>query len=327
MAAADSNPAISSADRDLMRRLAVVVVFLALFTAAASYLWRLYSTKFHATTGHANWIWAPHRIASNVPVVFFAARDFDLPPARSYARIKIFGDPEYTLYFNGQLIGGRRPGEDRHLDLFDVSELARDRRNRILVAVRSTNGVGGLIAGVDIGPELENLFFTGPDWKLFRTWSPELPRRDFGPASPPMLLGKPPTGRWDFLTVQPGVRARKPLRVVTPRRVESFRTEIPTIRIRQGVAVAGSEPVRATAYDFGPITGRIRITAPSRLPVPWVVQTRTANAPEELRMLVAPELPFVFAPGESAVEDADARSFRYVIVFGGRGRAEVVQEE
>ena len=309
-----------------MRRLAGIVVFLVLFTAAFSYLWRLYSTKFHATTGEANWIWAPHRISRNVPVVFFAARDFDLPPHRAYARIKVLGDPEYTLHFNGQLIGGRRVGDDRHIDVFDVTSLARDQGNRILISVRSTNGVGGLIAAVDTAPESENFFVTGDEWTLFRRWDDRLPLQDIGEATKPMIIGKPPAGRWNFLTPRQGQPAKKPLRVVQPKAVVEFRTEIPTVRIRHGVAVAGREAVRAAAYDFGPITGRIRITPSMSLPVPWVVETRTANAPEELKMLVPPNLPFVFAPGEQSVVDAESRAFRYVIVYGGRGRAEVVQE-
>ena len=55
-------------------------------------------------------------------------------------------------------------GDDRQLDMYDVSGLARDTGNRIMVAVRSTNGVGGLIAAVDIKPEIENLIVTGADW-------------------------------------------------------------------------------------------------------------------------------------------------------------------
>lgn len=310
-----------------MRRLTGLVVFLVLFTAAFSYLWRLYSTKFEATTGPASWIWAPHRISRNMPVVFFAARDFDLPPGRNWTRIKILGDPEYVLYFNGRRIGGRRVGDDRHLDVFDVSELARDKENRILVAVRSTNGVGGLIAAVDVAPEIENLVITGRDWKLFGEWSPVLPIADVGTFARPVIIGRPPAGRWNFLTPRQGEPARTEVRVIQPREARSYRTEIPTIRIRQGVAVAGKEAVRATAYDFGPTTGRIRVTSNLQLPVPWVIRARTANAPEELNALLAPDLPFVFAPGETFVDDAEPRSFRYVIVYGARGRAEVVQED
>ncbi|HEU4522631.1 MAG TPA: hypothetical protein VFT12_11550 [Thermoanaerobaculia bacterium] len=325
MTAADSNARISPADRDLMRRLTGIIVFLILFTAAFSYLWRLYATKFYDITGDAAWIWVPHRLSRNVPVVFFAAHDFDLPEHRAWTRIKILGDPEYQLYFNGTLIGGRRVGDDRQLDVFDVSELARDKGNRILVAVRSTNGVGGLIAAVDLKPEIENYIVTGPGWKLFRTWHSALPVRDRGASSPPMVIGEPPTGRWNFLTTRPGDRVEPPVRIVQPVASESYRTGIPTIEIRSGVAVAGQRPVRATAYDFGPTTGRIRLTATSAMPIATAIEARTANTPEELRLVERPTLPFVFAPGELTVTDPEERSFRYVIVYGGRARAEVVQ--
>lgn len=327
MDAADSNATISRSDRDLVRRLTAVIVFAVLFTAAFSYLWRLYATKFHAITGAASWIWLPHRINLNVPLVFFAARDFDLPPHRAWTRIKILGDPEYTLYFNGQLVGGRRVGDDRHLDVFDVSELARDTGNRIVVAVRSTNGVGGLIASVDLKPEVENFIVTGPEWKLFRQWDETLPVRDTpGKAVAPVVIGKPPVGRWNFLSTRPGDPLVPAERVVKPLSAESYRTEIPTIRVTGGVAVGGKEAIRATAFDFGPNTrGRIRITSTRGMPLPWVVHARTANAAEELRAVEAPSLPFVFAPGEESVTDPGERVFQYVIVYGRGAYAEVLQ--
>jgi hypothetical protein len=146
MDASDSNLRISPDDRELMRRLIVVLIFITLFTAVFSHLYRIYAKKFYDLTGRAKWIWAPHRINRNEPVVFWATRDFTLPEQRRYTQIKVLGDPEYVLYFNGQEVGGRRVREDRHLDFFDVSPSARTGRNRIVVAVRSVSGVGGLIA-------------------------------------------------------------------------------------------------------------------------------------------------------------------------------------
>jgi hypothetical protein len=325
MDAADSNPRISPADRELLRRLTAVTLFLLLLTAAFSYLWRLYATKFYDITGEASWIWAPHRVSRNMPMAFFAARDFDLPPGRNWTRIKILGDPEYTLYFNGKKIGGRRAGDDRQLDVFDVSELARDRGNRILVAVRSTNGVGGLIVAVDIKPEIENYIVTGPDWKIFRRWDERLPQRDAGEAVGPMIIGQPPIGRWNFLTKRAGDPAVDATSVLRPREVQQYRTEIPTIEIRDGVAVGGRKAVRATAFDFGPTRGRVRLSFTGGVGMPSVIYARTANAPEELHALEAPTMPFVFGPGEQIVIDPEERAFRYVIVYGGRGTAEVLQ--
>ena len=308
-----------------MRRLTSAIIFAVLLTAAFSYLWRLYATKFYDITGEASWIWAPHRVNRNMPVAFFAARDFDLPPGRNWTRIKILGDPEYTLYFNGKRIGGRRSADDRQLDVFDVSELARDRGNRMVVAVRSTNGVGGLIAAVDIKPEIENFIVTGPEWKIFKRWDESLPTRDVGAPVPPMIIGEPPIGRWNFLTVRTGDPAVEATSVLTPRDVQHYRTEIPTIEIRDGVAVGGRKGVRATAFDFGPTRGRVRLTFTGGIGMPSVIYARTANAPEELTALEPPTMPFVFGAGEEMVVDPEERAFRYVIVYGGRGTAEVLQ--
>src|ERR1041385_4681594 len=98
---------IRSEDRDLMRRLTIVLVLGLLFFAAFVHLDRLYSQKFFDVTGTALWIWPGRQLSRAVPVAFFAARDFDLPANRYYTKIKVAGDPEYTLYFNGQEIGGR----------------------------------------------------------------------------------------------------------------------------------------------------------------------------------------------------------------------------
>ena len=49
-------------------------------------------------------------MSANEPVAFFAAREFTLPPNRVYTRLKVLGDPEYTLYVNGREIAGRLVG-------------------------------------------------------------------------------------------------------------------------------------------------------------------------------------------------------------------------
>ncbi len=309
-----------------MRRLTFVLVFLLLFTAAYSGLYRLYSKKFYDVSGRAEWIWPSHQISRETPVAFFAARDFDLPRWRLYTRIKILGDPEYTLYFNGREIGGRRVHDDRHLDIYDVSDLARDGRNRILVAVRSSNGVGGLIASIDITPEAENIVATGRDWKIFRRWSDSLPLRDTTGAEAPMLFGEPPSGRWNYLLPRNAEIAKPAARVVQPSASRDFIARIGSIRIREGIPVAGADPVRAVAYDFGPISGRIRVVLTGTNAVPPLVNVRLANAPSELDQIEYNPRRFVFAAGERSLTDPDAAQFRYVVVYGGRARAEVVQE-
>src|SRR5579859_5117122 len=148
---------ISAEDRALMRQLSIALVAVFIFTFVYSHLRAMYAHKFFNVTGDAQWIWLRHRLASGDPVAFFATRDFDLPPDRYFTLIKVAADPEYTLYFNGQMIAGRRGEEDSVLDVYDVSKLARDRHNRIVIAARSANGVGGVIAAVDTRPDFHYL--------------------------------------------------------------------------------------------------------------------------------------------------------------------------
>ena len=322
---ADSSSTISPRDRELARRLTAVLLFLILMTAATSYLWRLFSNKFHDNTGAAEWIWAPHRISRNTPVVFFAVKEVELPPHRAWARIKILGDPEYTLYFNGRQVGSRRIRDSLHLDVYDVSALARDGTNRIVVAVRSTTGVGGLIASVDIAPEAENVVVSGKDWKIFGRWDPVLPFKDAGSAVSPMTFGEPPAGRWNYLGQRPAPLSDAPSTVLQPLRSFEYRAMIPTIRIRSGIAVSVLEPARATAYDFGPTSGHVRLVLDRAGGPPPVVRTRLANAEQELAEVEADIRSFVFGEGETSVINPEAESFRYVVVYGGRGRPEVVR--
>src|SRR5512142_3329075 len=97
---------MDAVDSKLMRRFTIVALALLAFTAAFSYLYRFYTRRFESYTGTAQWIWASTQLSRNEPVVFFAAREFTLPETRRYAHVKIFADPEYTLYFNGREIAG-----------------------------------------------------------------------------------------------------------------------------------------------------------------------------------------------------------------------------
>ena len=309
-----------------MRRITIVLVFVMLFTAATSQLYRMYAKKFFDVTGPAKWIWASHQISRQVPVVFFAVRDFDLPPQRVFTRIKIAAEPEYALFFNGVEVASRRMGQNPTLDEYDVSALSRTGPNRIVVAVRSPSGVGGLLAGVDIAPETENFVTTGPDWKIYRRWTPNLPLRDPRQAAEtPMLLGEPPTGRWDYLPLKPGEQRDAPKTVVKPRDARSFKPLVRTFRIRSGVQIAGAVPARATAFDFGFTSGRLRLTLVGQQTAPPLVNVRFANVEQELEPIGGELVPFAFGEGETTLIDPDVRNFRYVIVYGGRATAEVLR--
>lgn len=310
-----------------MKRLAAAILFVFLFTAAFTHLQRVYSQKFFDVTRKAEWIWVPHRLSDNVPVAFFAARNFDLPKDRYYTRVKILGDPEYTFYLNGRELAGRRVGEDGKIDVFDVSDLVITGGNRIVVAVRATQGVGGLIASIDISPELESWVVTDRRWKIYRRWDPEILRRDVAELapSPPMILGDPPVGRWDYLAPAPGQFTEPVQRVLAPRGMFATRASVPVIRTSGGVAIVATERMKATVFDFGFTRGRVQLVIDNDRDFSRDVNVRFANVKEELSAIDWNLRSYVFAAGERVVVDPEVRSFRYVMVYGGHVRAEVLQ--
>lgn len=323
----DATDVISAADRRLMRRLAIASVSIFLLTAAISRLYLLYSHKFFDFTGQAQWIWPQHRISLNVPLAFFATRNFDLPPNRQFARIKIAGDPVYTLYLNGREVGGRRVGKDSALDVYDVTNLARTRGNRMVIAARSANGVGGVIASIDVTDEYKNVMPTGGEWKIVRRWRYDLLQRD-PPAtwmSSPMLIGRPPIGRWNYPSRRPGQFTPPTQRIIPPQSAFAFKTALPSVDVKVDVAVVVSRPSLATVYDFGPIQGRPRVTIGYESDVSRAVKVRFANDRSELMQIEGPIESFVFAAGERTIIDPQERHFRYAMVYGSQVSITVVQ--
>ncbi len=259
------------------------------------------------------------------PLAFFATRNFDLPANRYYTHIKVVADPEYTLYFNGHEIGGRQAGEESRLDVYDVSALARTGRNRIVVAVRSTNSVGGLIASVDLSPEVANYVVTDSSWLIAPSLTSDLLQRDPVGVEKPVVIGEPPIGRWNYLEPQELPLATPPTQIAAAKSSFSFLTALPEIRDASGITIVSQRRERATAFDFGEIDGRLRLTRLHNVHLPAVVNVRFANAPQELRPIEGPIRPFVFAPGEATVSDPEVRRFRFASVYGRPARVEVLK--
>ncbi|HKO56875.1 MAG TPA: hypothetical protein VJ276_13455 [Thermoanaerobaculia bacterium] len=317
-----------SSDREVIGRLSIVLTISITLFAGFFHLNRMYGHKFNDATGQAEWIWARTELSRDQPLAFFAVRDFDLPASRLFTRIKIAADPEYALFFNGREIGGRRQSERVRLDTFDVSPLARDGRNRIVVAVRSTNGVGGLIAAVDIAPEVENYVITDGGWKIFRAWHPDIALRDARDEhpEPPMLFGEPPLGRWNYLETTPG-RLEPPAKAIAvPLSATRMKVKVVTVKPVGGIAVVGTSTTGAIAFDFGRILdGRVRLTLAYASLVNRRVNVRLANTPGELTALEGGMTPFVFAAGERTVVDPEVRHFRYALVYGGQARVDALE--
>ena len=316
-----------------MRRLGIVTIVILVLTAAFAHLERVYSEKFYGITGTAQWIWAQHRMSSNDPLAFFAVREFTLPENRYYTHLKIVGDPEYTVYLNGRELAGRRLAgrrqteADERLDLYDISKLVVTGRNRLVVAVRSPQGVGGLIASIDLAPERQNWLVTNADWKIYRWWHPELVHRD-PPGlewEGPQIVGLPPTGRWNYFEIAPRPAAAVASVSIPPRDSFEMIGHVPTIRSRGGVAVAVVDRARTTVFDFGFTRGRLRLTRERTHFASRVVNVRFAFARPELGYVEWNMRPIVFAPGETTVTTPESHEFRYAMVYARGVRAGLVR--
>lgn len=308
---------------NLLRWWATVIALLLLFTGFVR-LHEFFSHKFFANTGAAQWIWLDHRLASQEPVAFFAVRDFELPKRRDYVKLKVAGDPEYTLYLNGIEVGGTRDAERSILDVYDVSAIARTGHNRLVAALRSANGVGGFILSLDTSRNRENVLVTGPEWRIYPEWCDDMivRNRKGEQALAPLVIGPPPTGRWNYLHSVPKELTPIVHTILYPVGAQSFVTTLPEIVAINGVTVAISKLVSATAYDFGFVRGRARLDL--NRPGLRVVRVRYANAETELPQSGV-IVPLVLARGEKIVADPDVRSFRYLVVYGEKVEPTVVK--
>lgn len=298
--------------RRIIARWAAASGALLLVAAVILGVGRFYGVKFNRTTGDARWLWSHNRIAADEPEAFFLTRELDIPAGPTFVQIRIAADPEYTLWFNGKEIGGGS-SDGLTLHRYDVTELARERANRIVIAIRSPRGVGGVLAVVDLGPMLRSWLVTGSDWKLYTRWTPALLSRDLpAMADTPRVLGKPPFGRWNYMKEEAAVPYEESRARRDPVEVTEFDSWLPEIEVKSGVAVAGRKPARARAFDFGRVVGRaaIRVAPGPRR----AVFIRYAGEPEHLQMEGAIEA-IVVGEGETEVVSPQRRGFRYLIVY------------
>jgi len=316
---------MGAVDSNEIRRWTIAIVLSFLFAAAFTRLEAVYAHKFFDITGRAQWIWPRVEMASENPVVFFATRDFDLPATRYYTHIKIAADPEYTLYLNGRELASKRMTEASALDVYDVTSLAHDGRNRIVVAVRSVKGAGGLLVAVDLSPETENFIVTDQSWKISRVWSPALLQSDLKSMEKPVEIGEPPVGRWNYLVPRDAPIATAATTVVPAQTTFTAKTRLPEVKVVSGTPIASTRAVRAFGYDFGWLDGQARLVRTRDLALCQVIDIRYANAKEELLMVEGKTHAIVFAPGESVVVDPETRHFRWIGVYGRPVTAQVVK--
>jgi len=301
-----------------------VCIVLVVFAAWAS-TFQFFERKFGQSTGTAEWIWEKHKLSSEIPVVFFATKEFEVPADRQFVKIKAAGDPEFVLYFNGVEIGGNTEQVRPRLEVYDVTALSRiGRGNRLVAAVRSGNGVGGLLISVDFSPTRQNAVVTDRSWKLLDEWNDALLSNDVeGLKSAAIVsLGRPPFGRWNYLMARERPLAAAASRVMQPVTSSSFQAPLREIRVINGVAVASTVRVPAVIFDFGSVKGRGRIEIDAAHET--LVRVRYANDRAELE--AGGDLhPFVFAKGEKVVTDPRVREFRFMAVYMRAARASVLE--
>ncbi len=291
----------------------------------ALHVHRFFVDRFENKTGEAQWIWQQHRFSSRAPVAFFAVRSFQLPDQRDYVRIRIAAGPAYTLYFNGREIGGGAR-ERVTLDVFDVSEHATTGTNRIVVSVRSGEGEGGLLVSVDLAPSMTNAIVTGPEWRIFPVWHEGMLLRNPPgvAAESPMILGRPPTGKWDYPEVSPGVTYGEERFVRYPVSESVMASALPEVRTAGGVVIATLRPAEATVFDFGRlVAGRPRLETTegeARL-----VRVRYLAALEQLDPAASTDS-LVLGEGETAVLDPQVRHFRFAVVYASDADLTLVTE-
>jgi hypothetical protein len=297
-----------------------------LFFAAFVLTLEFFTNKLERFTGAAEWVWQKHPLASQKPVAFFATKTFDVPAEPAFVHVKVAGDPEYTLFLNGEEVGGNVAGSRAVLDEYDVTSKVHPGRNRIVAALRSANGVGGFILSIDFGPKGENAVVTDSSWQLYDEWSDALIERDVPALErvPLLSIGRPPIGRWN----NPEKVIRKahdaPRRVVAAISAAPYRAPLREIRVINGVAVASTKPVRATVFDFGIVHGRGRVEAQRQRTN--VIFVRYANDLSDLETEGVLRS-FVFAKGERSVTDPVPRDFRYMGVYDRDVAASVVATE
>lgn len=285
--------------------------------------WAFFDAKFHTTTGDAEWIWTWNWISRQKPVVFFASKNFRVEETAPYVRLQVASDPMYTVFFNEVEVGGGRWRDSGTIDVYDVTDLAVEGTNRVVIAVRAPDGVGGLISSIDTGPLQQNIVFTGQDWKITHQWSRELLVRDPPDAVAPRALGKPPFGRWDFPPEVDRRRYEAGGYVLHPTTRGTAAVALKRIAVVGGVAIAGREDVEATVWDFGMVTGRPRIVvAPGE---EGVIRFRTVSDLSHLNDGADPEA-LVVAKGETIVTDPSPRTFRYVVALDRIEDAEVLSD-
>jgi alpha-L-rhamnosidase len=218
----------------------------------------------------AHWIWA----ATTQDVQTVYARHILKLAKQARVQVYITADNYFTLYVNGQKVGGTTPVANndevwRQVHQYDITSMLKPGDNEIAVEAVNAGGLAGLLARVQVDSKPE--LFTDNTWKLTDTkpsegWTAQgfddsswPSARDLGPAqmSPwdgqldawPAALNVPP----DYLYDLP----LPPLQVSYAPDIDHI-SWLPTSKLVRGARPAGVTGVWKLILDFGQeLTGRV----------------------------------------------------------------------
>lgn len=296
------------------------ILILTLVAALLEYGWHELRGHVYEPAAEARWIWLDGVAKSGSPVAFLAARELELDRQPATARLSIAADETYLLYVNGQLVGSDSYREEAPVDLYEIAPYLEAGTNRLLVELRSGRGAGGLLAELEIGDDGNRVVETGPDWRLFRTFDPELfsAAGSLAGGEAPVVWGEPPEGRWR-LAKPAGLRPipagfASPLEPIVaqhfrlPGAGQSWRT-VGEKRRRFPPQV----PV--LIFDWGKVVeGYLKLELKDEVSPPGLLFFGESDPPK-----LAGEPPsevLIAIPGQAAWRDAHPRRFRFAAIVG-----------
>jgi hypothetical protein len=312
-----------SPHRKIARSLGLLIFVLAvmLVMALGQRTIRRAVALIRSPVGAAQWIWAPRAGSRQSPLAFYAVRDFELSAMPDSALLLCLADESYVLHLNGQMVGAGRYSKAAPLDAYDVTALMRPGLNRLVVELRSSRGVGALLASLRIeGPEETREITTGRDWRIFwryrRTFF--VPEDHLPGGAAVRVWGPPPAGRW---RTPPSIRERPTfaaqvgqLAPVAPHRVWTWND---------------GEWKRERGYRPGrpvPLQGSVVLFEWEREVEGYLVlkQRRAGDLPALLFVGdsvptpddTPPSASVVFVPSKKSWQDAVVRRFRFALVVG-----------
>lgn len=188
-----------------VRRIGGVAIWIGVALAAvAAERWLLPALRDGAPgLSQATWIWAATERGASKPLAFLAVADFELATPPPDATLLLFGDEEYSVYLNAHWIGAGKSYPGAAADQFAVGPLLVAGRNRLVAELRSRDGSGGLLAALSAS-DGRPLLLSGERFRIVgREQRGLIEGADLGASEAPLLLGRPPLGRWGTLAVRP----------------------------------------------------------------------------------------------------------------------------